>query len=255
MFVDTHTHLDFEMFDKDRELVIQHAIENKISVMITIGVDVQTSVKAVELAEKYVPVYAAVGVHPTDCKDTNHTDLDIIKELASHEKVVALGEIGLDYYHMRAPVEKQKTVFKDQITLAKDLKLPIIVHNRESHDDVYDILKSENATEVGGVLHSFSGDSHFLEHILLTNFHISFTGAITYKKSTARPLIEQVPLERLLLETDSPFLAPVPLRGKRNEPSFLIHTAKKIAEIKKINLQELAKVTTENANGLFNFDI
>jgi len=255
MFVDTHTHLDFETYDEDRESVIQRAIENKVSALVTIGVDIPTSKKAVQLAEKYVSVYAAVGIHPTDCKDTKQADLKVIRELAGHEKVVALGEIGLDYHHMRAPVEKQKKVFSDQIALARELKLPIIVHNRESHNDVYDILVSENATEVGGVLHSFSGDSDFLENILLTNFYISFTGAITYKKNTSQPLVKQVPIERLLLETDSPFLAPVPLRGKRNEPSFLVHTARIIADIKGVSFEELAKATTENANRLFKFGI
>jgi len=168
---------------------------------------------------------------------------------------VAIGEIGLDYYHMRASVEQQKAVFRRQIQIARSLKLPIIVHNRDSHDDVYDMLTNEEATDVGGVLHSFSGDKAFMEKILLTNFHISFTGAITFKKNNTAPLVIETPLERLLLETDSPFLAPVPLRGKRNEPSFIVHTAKKIAEIKNISIEKLAEATTENAINLFKLSI
>lgn len=255
MFVDTHAHLDFESYNEDRELVIQHAIESKVSAIITIGVDVPSSRRAIELAEKYVPVYAAVGIHPTDCADATEADFDVIRELSGHEKVVAIGEIGLDYHHMKASKEEQIGVFKRQIKLARERKLPIIVHNRDSHEDVYDTIISGGATEVGGVLHSFTGDFAFLEKILLTNFHISFTGAVTYKKSTSTPLIGQVPLERLLLETDSPFLSPTPLRGKRNEPAFIVHTARKISEIRKISLEKLAEATSENAGKLFNISL
>lgn len=255
MFVDTHAHLDFDVYDDDRELVIQHAIESKVSAVITIGVDVPSSRKAIELAEKYVPVFAAVGIHPTDSALVSAEDYAIIQDLASHEKVVAIGEIGLDYHHMRASVEQQKSVFRKHIAIARKLNLPIIVHNRDSHDDVYDMLISEEATEVGGVLHSFSGEQSFLEKVLLTNFYISFTGSVTFKKNNSAPLIANTPLESLLLETDSPFLAPVPLRGKRNEPSFIVHTARKIAEIKGISVEALAEATTENAERLFKLDL
>ncbi len=251
LFVDTHTHLDFDLFDEDREIVIQRAIKNGVAAIITIGVDVESSKRAVELAEKYATVFAAVGIHPTECADIPDRDFDLIEELANHEKVVAIGEVGLDYYHMRAPKEIQKNVFLYQVHFAEKLGLPLIIHNREAHEDIYDLIKTKNISEIGGVLHSFSGEISFLEKILLTDFYISFTGNITFKNSKSEELVKETPLERLLLETDSPFLTPVPLRGKRNEPGFIIHSAKKIAEIKQIEVEELGKITTENAKRLF----
>ncbi len=251
MFVDTHAHLDFESFDEDREVVIQRAIQNQVLAIITIGTDLKSSKNAVLLAEKYASIYAAVGIHPSDCAEAEDNDFEEIRELAQHEKVIAIGEVGLDYYRMYAEKDKQKDTFGRQIKLARELNLPLIIHNRDAHEDVYNMILSEKATEVGGVLHSFTGDENYLENILLTNFHISFTGAITYKNNDSEALIANVPLERLLLETDSPFLTPVPLRGKRNEPSLIIHTAKRIAAIRGITVDQLAAVTSENAGALF----
>ncbi len=251
LFIDTHAHLDFDLYDKDREIVIQHAIKNGVAAIITIGVDLETSKKAIEIAEKYAMVFAAVGIHPTECENVPDRDFDMIEELARHEKVVAIGEVGLDYYHMRAPKEVQKNAFVYQAHLAGKLDLPLIIHNRDSHEDMYELIKTKNIADKGGVMHSFSGDLAFLQKILLTDLYISFTGNVTFKNSKLTPLVEQVPLERLLLETDSPFLTPVPLRGKRNEPGFVIYTAQKIAEIKKISMEELGKITTENALRLF----
>lgn len=251
MFVDTHAHLDFDSFNEDREVVIQRAIQNQVLAIITIGTDLKSSKNAVLLAEKYASIYAAVGIHPSDCAEAEDNDFEEIRELAKHEKVVAIGEVGLDYYRMHAEKDKQKDTFGRQIKLARELKLPLIIHNRDAHEDVYNMIISEKATEVGGVFHSFTGDEKFLENILLTNFHISFTGAITYKNNDSEALIANVPLERLLLETDSPFLSPIPLRGKRNEPSLIVHTAKRIAEIRGITIDQLAEVTSENAGALF----
>ncbi|MCD6376828.1 MAG: TatD family hydrolase [Caldisericaceae bacterium] len=251
LFVDTHAHLDFDLFDEDRELVIQRAIENKVAGIISIGVDLESSKRAVELADKYAIVFAAVGIHPTECADVPDRDFDVIEELAQHEKVVAIGEIGLDYYHMRAPKNVQKNVFIYQSHIAKKLDLPIIVHNREAQADLLELITSNALAQKEGVLHSFSGDDIYLENILETDFFISFTGNITFKNSKMEHLVEKTPVEKLLLETDSPFLTPVPLRGKRNEPAFIVHTAKKIAEIKKISLEDLGQITTENARHLF----
>jgi TatD DNase family protein len=255
MFIDTHTHLDFDSYDEDREIVIQRAIENKVSGIITIGTDLKSSEQAVKIAEKYASVFAAVGIHPSDCASAHYNDFEKIKELTQHEKVVAIGEIGLDYYHMHADKETQKNIFKKQIKLATELNLPLIIHNRDSHDDMYEIISNEGVAETGGVLHSFSGDESFLEKILLTNLYISFTGNITFKKSTTDPLVIQTPLENLLLETDSPFLTPAPLRGKRNEPAFLVHTAKKIADLKGISIEELGSITSDNAKTLFKLNL
>ncbi len=251
LFVDTHAHLDFDLFDEDRELVIQRAIENGVAGIITIGVDLDSSKRAVDIAEKYAIVFAAVGIHPTECADIPDRDFDLIEELAQHEKVVAIGEIGLDYYHMRAPKEVQKNVFLYQSHIAEKFDLPMIIHNRDAQADFLELIANNSLTYKEGVLHSFSGDETYLEHVLETPFFISFTGNITFKNSKVEHLVEKVPVERLLLETDSPFLTPVPLRGKRNEPAFIVHTAKKIAEIKNISLEDLGKITTENAKHLF----
>ncbi len=251
LFIDTHAHLDFDLFDEDREIVIQRAIKNGLAAIITIGTDLESSKKSVEIAEKYAMVFAAVGIHPTECADVPDRDFEMIEELAQHEKVVAIGEVGLDYYHMRAPKEVQKNAFLYQAHLAEKLGLPLIIHNRDSHDDMYALIKEKNISEIGGVMHSFSGDEDFLQKILATDLYISFTGNVTFKNSKLGELVAQVPLERLLLETDSPFLTPVPLRGKRNEPGFIIYTAQKIAEIKQVSVEELGKVTTENALRLF----
>ncbi len=255
MLIDTHAHLNYESYDEDRELVIQRAIENGLTAIITIGTDVETSRISIGLAEKYSPVFAAVGIHPTDCAEVTDVDFDAIQEMAIHPKVVAIGEVGLDYYHMRAPKEVQDKTFRRQIELAHKLKLPLIIHNRDSHDDMLKVLSDSAAADNGGVMHSFSGDEEFLLKVLELGLHISYTGNLTFKKSDAAPLIKITPLERMLLETDSPFLTPVPLRGKRNEPAFLIHTAHKIAEIKNISLEEISQISSENAIALFNLDI
>lgn len=255
MFVDTHTHLDFDAFDEDREKVIQRAIENQVLAIITIGTDLETSKQAILLAEKYASIYASVGIHPSDCAGAKDKDFDFIKELAAHEKVVAIGEIGLDYYHMHAEKEIQAKAFEKQIRIARELNLPMIIHNRDSHTDMLEILNKEGIKEIGGVMHSFSGDLDFLDKIIALNMHVSFTGNITFKKSTSNELVKKAPVENMLLETDCPFLTPVPLRGKRNEPAFIVHTAKKIAEIKEIELELLGKITSENAKSLFKLDI
>jgi TatD DNase family protein len=255
MFVDTHAHLDFDTYDDDREKVIQRAIENHVLAIITIGTDLETSKQAILLAEKYASIFASVGIHPSDCANLKDKDFEFIKELAGHEKVIAIGEIGLDYYHMHAEKEIQHKVFKKQIAIARKLNLPVIIHNRDSHADMLQILDKEGVKDIGGVLHSFSGDINFLNNIIAMNMHVSFTGNITFKKSTSDQLVKNAPIENLLLETDCPFLTPVPLRGKRNEPAFIVHTAKKIAELKEIELELLGKITTENAKSLFKIDI
>jgi TatD DNase family protein len=251
MLIDTHCHLDFSQFDSDREKVIQRAIKNKVNLIITIGTNLYSSQKAIELAEKFAVIYAAIGIHPNDCIRLEEDDFNQIKELSSHNKVVALGEIGLDYYRMNIPIKKQQDIFRIQLQLAHSLKLPVIIHNRDAHDDIYKILMEENAAETSGVLHSFTGDVSFLESILALSFYVSFTGSVTFKNSNYENILAKVPLERLLLETDSPFLTPVPFRGKRNEPAYIRYIAEKIAQIKKISVGELAKVTSENAKRLF----
>lgn len=254
MYIDTHAHLQFEQFDGDREKVIQNAIQNKITTIVTVGTDLPSSEKAIALAEKFAIIYAAVGIHPNNCANADEIIINQIEKIALHQKSVAIGEVGLDFYRMAASKEKQFLFFRRQIQIAQRLYLPLIIHNREAHKDVHKILSDESANKVRGVLHSFSGDLEFMEAILNLNFYISFTGSITFKNTNYYKLIDRVPLEQLILETDSPFLAPVPFRGKRNESSYIKYTAEKIAKIKNISVSDLADITSENARNLFHLD-
>ncbi len=251
MFIDTHTHLQFESYDEDRELVIQRAIKNNVDAMITIGTDLKSSNQALELAKKFAVVFASVGIHPNDCKNASESDMNKIIHLADEEKAIAIGEIGLDYYRQYTTKEKQQEVLRRQINIARELGLPMIIHNREAHADIFKVLKEEKAEEISGVFHSFSGDVAFLDSILALNYHVSFTGPVTFKNTNYNQLIERVPLEQILLETDSPFLAPVPFRGKRNEPSYVRYIAEKISQVKGIPTEKLAEITSENARSLF----
>jgi len=255
MFIDTHCHLDFENYNDDRETVVQRSIKNKIEAIITIGTNEETSLKSVELAEKFATVFAAVGIHPNDASNITKKTVQNIYNITSNQKVVAIGEIGLDYYRDYTPVDIQKELFRTQLKMAREKELPVIIHNRQAHSDVYDILVEEKSTDLKGVLHSFDGDIHFLDSVLAYNFYVSFTGVVTFKNANYDELIKHVPLENLLLETDSPFLTPVPFRGKRNEPSYVTYVAEKIAEVKNIPVEELAKITTENAHNLFKLKI
>jgi len=251
MFIDTHCHLHFDDYRDDQEKVIQRAIQSRVNSIITIGTDIRTSQQAIALAEKYAIVYAAIGVHPNDADNFSKNSLTELEQLAIHKKVVAIGEIGLDYYRMALSRATQIKVFREQLNLAKRLQLPVIIHNREAHDDIFKILEEEKLGTYGVVLHSFSGSIKFMEDILNKNFYISFTGVITFKNTDFYKLIDRVPLQQLLLETDSPFLTPVPFRGKRNEPSYLKYIADKISKIKGISVEELAQITSENAINLF----
>jgi TatD DNase family protein len=253
MLIDTHCHLDLEHYDPDRDNVIQRAIQKKIKKIITIGIDLESSKKAVSLSQRYAIIYCAVGIHPNDCANLKDNALSGIRQLAKQKKVIAIGEIGLDYYRMITPKEEQKEIFQKQLQLAITLNLPVIIHNREAHEDLFNILKKKEFETLTGVLHSFSGKVSFLESILDLNFYISFTGVVTFKRNNCESLVERAPVERMLLETDSPFLTPEPFRGKRNEPAYLTYTAKKIAQVKNISLEELVKTTGKSATNLFKF--
>jgi len=254
MFIDTHCHLHAADFEDDREKIIQRAIQNHVKVLITIGTDYPTSVRSLQLAEQFAIVYAAVGFHPNDIENVPAAELDKISTLTQQNKSVAVGEIGLDYYRQYTPKAKQLSFFRRQIQLARQLKRPVIIHNRDAHEDLYQVLIEEKVQEVGGVLHSFSGSDDFLQSVLKLNLYISFTGAITFKNTGYYKLIDRVPVEQLLLETDSPYLAPVPFRGKRNEPAYIKYTAATIARIKNISVERLAEITTANAMNLFRID-
>lgn len=252
MLFDTHVHLNDKQFEEDLEEVIQRTKEAGVSNVVVVGFDRPTITRAMELVEGYDFIYAAVGWHPVDAIDMTDEDLNWIEELAAHPKVVAIGEMGLDYHWDKSPKDIQKDVFRKQIKLAKKVKLPIIIHNREATADIVEILKEENAHEVGGIMHCFSGSPEIAKECVEMNFYISLGGPVTFKNAKKpKEVAAEIPLDRLLIETDCPYLAPHPFRGKRNEPAYVKLVAEQIAEIKEITLEEVAEATTRNAKKLF----
>ncbi|MDO3380060.1 TatD family hydrolase [Geoalkalibacter halelectricus] len=250
--IDTHAHLDNRPFAQDLEDVIARARDNDVDTILTVGCDLESSRHSIALAQRFTEVYAAVGIHPHDALQADEEGLRQLRELAVAAKVVALGETGLDYYRDRAPRDAQRLAFRRQIRLARELALPLIVHDRDAHEDILTILREEQAAEVGGVIHCFSGDLAMARACLEMGFYISFPATITYpKNSELREVVRSVPMERLLIETDCPYLAPQPFRGKRNEPAYVRLTAEKVAEIKGLSLEDVARITTLNAGNLF----
>jgi TatD DNase family protein len=249
MLIDTHAHLDSPKFDNDREEVIARALGAGIDTIVNIGFNRETIPSTMALTENYPFIYAAVGWHPTDAADMKlDEDLAWIERLCGHPKVVAIGEIGLDYYWDTASKEVQHHVFREQIRLARRLRKPIVIHNRDAHEDVVRILREEKAGEVGGIMHCFSGSWETAKMCLDLGFYISFGGPITFKNARVpKEVLEQVPDDRLLLETDSPYLAPHPHRGKRNESAYVSFVAEAAAEIKKMSIEQIASLTSRNA--------
>lgn len=256
-FIDTHAHLDDVRFDADRAGVIKRAEEAGVGSIITVGCwNARDGFgRVTEIAGRYGSVSYALGVHPHDAKEVkDDTPFDLIRELAGAEgaALVAIGETGLDYHYMNSPAKTQRETFARQIRLARELNLPLIVHSREAEEDTVEILRREGAAESGGVLHCFSGGPRMAKECLDMGLYLSFTGTVTFPKAEeAREVLKSVPIERILVETDCPYLAPVPLRGKRCEPAFLVETAKKIAEVKGLSLEDVARITTLNARSLF----
>lgn len=252
MLTDTHTHLNARQFDADRDEVIRRARENGVTRIINIGFNRETIPTSIELTERHDFIYTAVGWHPQDAIDMKPEDLEWIERLCAKDKVVAIGEIGLDYYWDTSPKDVQHRVFREQIRLARKLGMPIVIHNRDAHHDVVQLLKEEKADEVGGVMHCFSGSWETAKQCLDLNFYISFGGPITFKNAKQpKEVLAKVPLDRLLVETDAPYLTPHPHRGKRNETGYVRLVAEAAAEIKGLSLEELARITSENATRLF----
>jgi TatD DNase family protein len=253
MLFDTHTHLNDKAFEEDREMVVQRAEKEGVSLLVNVGFNRETIPQTLKLAENYDFIYAAVGWHPHDAADMKEEDLNWIEELSAHPKVVAIGEMGLDYYWDNAPRDVQKDVFRQQIALAKRVKKPIIIHDRDAHRDVVDILREEGAEEVGGIMHCFGGSYDIAKECLDLNFYISFGGPLTFKNAKKpKEVAKQIPLDRLLIETDSPYLTPHPYRGKRNESSYVRYVAESLAEIKGLSYEEICRITMENGKRLFN---
>ncbi|WP_169090138.1 TatD family hydrolase [Paenibacillus sp. PL91] len=252
MLFDTHTHLDSYKFDEDRHEVIQRAKDAGVHMLLNIGFNRETIPTTIALAEQYDFIYAAVGWHPVDSIDMLPEDLEWIERLCTHEKVVAIGEIGLDYHWDTSPKDVQQRVFREQIRLARKVGKPIVIHNRDAHEDVIRILKEENAAEVGGVMHCFSGSPETAKQCLDMNFYISFGGPVTFQNARVpKEVLKQVPLDKILIETDAPYLAPHPFRGKRNESSYVALVAQTAAELLGKTVEEIGAITTENGKKCF----
>ncbi len=251
---DTHTHLDFPQFDDDREQVIERATAVGVQAVVDIGTDLASSRAAVALAEAYPQIYAAVGVHPHDARTVTGKLLGELRALALHPKVVAIGEIGLDFYRDLSPRDKQHQVFQQQLALASEAGKPVVIHDRDAHSEVMAALRrwAASSHQPAGVLHCFSGDLAIAQEAIELGFYISIAGPVTFKNARGlRELVRQLPLEKLLVETDCPYLTPHPHRGKRNEPAYVKLVAQEVAQIKGVSLEEVARITSDNAQVLF----
>lgn len=255
MFIDTHVHLNADQYDEDLQEVIDRALEAKVEKMVVIGFDRKTIERTMQLIEQYDFIYGVIGWHPVDAIDCTQEDLEWIEQLASHPKIVGIGETGLDYYWDKSPKDVQQALFRKQIQLAQKINLPIIIHNRDATGDVVQILREENAASVGGVMHCFSGSVETARECIAMNFMISLGGPVTFKNARLpKEVAIEIPLEHLMIETDAPYLAPHPYRGKRNEPAFVPLVAEEIARLKELTIEEIAQATTTNAKNFFGID-
>ena len=258
--IDSHTHIDFKEFDDDREEVIKRFFDNGGEKIINVGCDLKSSVRSYELAKNNENIFASAGIHPHDADTVDENSLKKIEELVQHYKVIAVGEIGLDYFRNLSPQEKQIETFKFQLELAENHNMPLIIHCRDAYNDLLDILKNYQTSNWQGVIHCFAASQKIAEEFLELGFYIGFTGNITYYKDKSKlgnepeiySVIRNMPLDKILIETDCPYLAPVPERGKRNEPLFVKHVAEKIAHIRNTSFEEIEKATSANTVKLFN---
>lgn len=253
MLIDTHAHIQFDTYDSDRDEMIQRAVDNGVAYIICPGIEPKSNELAIQLAEKYDNVYATVGVHPHDCEDLGLRWLERLEQQARHPKVVALGEMGLDYFKEYTPRSLQRNVFRAQLELAASLDMPVVVHNRDSDDDVARLMTDHGNGK--GVLHCFASDLAMANKMVRAGYLISFTGIATFGNKTVTETIRGLQLNYMMVETDSPFLAPQPVRGKTNEPSYVRHVAEKIAELKNTTIQEVERITTHNAAKLFSLPV
>ncbi len=256
-FIDTHCHLDMPAYHEDLEQVISEAFTNRIERIVTIGIDLPSSRDAVSLARKYKQVFATIGIHPHDVDNLQSCHYAELEKLyMSHSNyIVGFGEIGLDYVKLHSTPSKQREHFRKQLDLAHALKLPIVVHNRDADNDTLKLLSESKPLDYGGIMHCFSGDTAFAKKVLDLGMLISIPGIVTFKNAKMlQEVVREIPLTSMVLETDGPFLAPHPFRGKRNEPSYLLYTAEKIAELRQIDIEQVSRQTTVNAENLFKFN-
>lgn len=255
ILTDTHAHLDSRKFNHDQAAVIQRAKEAGIEYIFNIGSSEESSKSSAELARKYPKIYAAVGIHPHEAKEMTGDTVRLLRELAKEEKVRAIGEIGLDYHYDFSPRDVQQRAFRTQLRLAHELKLPVVIHSRESDADIVRIMQEEEVGKLGGIMHCFPGDLALAEECLRLNLKLAFGGVLTFDNAkTTREVVKQVSLSDILLETDAPYLTPVPYRGKRNESAYVRYVAEKVAAIKGIELEEVARVTTATAKKIFGIE-
>ena len=255
MIIDTHAHIDVADYDEDREAVIERARENGVQYMVNIGCDVESSYRSMELAEQYDFIYATAGIHPHDVKSINADTYSHLRQLLLHPKVIALGEIGLDYFKNYSPQDEQRTHFRQQIQLAREMNKPIIIHSRDAKEDIIAILSEfypKDPTAHSGIFHCFSGDQELADKALEMGFYISFSGSVTFKKAEdLREVAKTVPADRLFTETDCPYLTPVPHRGKRNDPAYVNFTAEKLAELRGLKIEDVQRTMSLNFFNLF----
>lgn len=250
MLIDSHAHLEMKEFDPDRKEVIERARLAGVDCIVTVGTNPGLSRKALSIARQYENIYATVGIHPHDVAQAGDQTLDELKLLAEDPKIVAYGEIGLDYFRNISPREKQIEMFAKQLELASELNLPVIIHDRDAHEETLSLVKSSGVCS--GVFHCFSGDWAMAKQCIDLGFYISVPGVVTFEKSKVlQEVVRKAPLDSILLETDCPYLTPVPHRGKRNEPSFIVHTAKKVAEITGLTWEDVARKAAANTRKLF----
>ncbi len=257
--IDTHAHIDFKEFNSDQEAVIERFFLGGGTKFINVGCNLLSSINSHELAMKHKNIFASVGIHPHDADAMDKLSLKKIEELAMHYKVVAIGEIGLDYYRNFSSMENQISVFKTQIELAENHKKPIIIHCRDAYNELIDILKEYKTSNWRGVIHCFTASWDIAKELLDIGFYVGFTGIVTYYKDESErdeepemyKVIKNMPLDKILIETDCPYLAPIPYRGKRNEPLFVKYIAEKIASVRKASFEEIEKQTSKNAEKLF----
>lgn len=252
MYFDTHAHLDDKQFRQDQDAMIRRAKEAGIQYIVNVGYNVPSARRTLELVKKYDFIYGAIGMHPHDAKDLNGESLQELKRIAKEPKIVAIGEIGLDYYWNHSPHDVQQRVFRRMIDFARELKKPIIIHDRDAHEDIFRIMKEEEARDVGGIFHCYSGSWTMAKEAVSMGFYISIAGPVTFHNARKTvEVVKEIPLEHLLIETDCPYLAPVPYRGKRNEPAYVVKVAEMIAEIKGVPLTDVALATLENGKKAF----
>ncbi|WP_438314052.1 TatD family hydrolase [Sporosarcina sp. FA9] len=252
MYIDTHVHLNADQYETDIDEVIARALKAGVNKMIVVGFDRKTINKAMELIEEYPFIYAVIGWHPVDAIDCTDEDLAWIESLTVHPKVVGIGETGLDYHWEKSSKDVQQELFRKQIKLAQKVNLPVIIHNRDATADVVRILKEENAEKTGGIMHCFGGSVEMAKECIGMNFFISLGGPVTFKNAKMpKKIATEISLKHLLIETDAPYLAPHPYRGKRNEPALVTLVAEEIARLKEIPVEEVARVTTENALNIY----